>query len=361
MRKIIRSALVGALALAAVGVASAPAAQGAGREVTTACANVVVLGVRGSGEPPASSKSARTLFGTRTTAVANKIKDGLASGTSIKFEGISYPAVSATDWKNYIGSGFKASNMDRSVASGRDALVGRINHYKSKCPSSKLVIIGYSQGAWVAHDAIAKYGESASKISNVAAIVLLADPANVGSKYQTVMVNSDGKPTGADPSKVKGVSRVSPNFTSTLQDWSRTISYCADRDIVCSVGSKSGFDAHSKTYTKSPLVNAAASYALTRLKPTNRNGVCNVGEFCAYKDANLKKLVLDVAAPKDYKRIDVPDDQVSSIWNRTSNEWHARNQRTGRGDATILKVAAGKKIVTPSNSWNDKIDHFNVH
>ncbi|PFG37674.1 peptidase inhibitor family I36 [Flavimobilis soli] len=248
MRKLIRSAFVGEFALAAIGVAGAPA-QAAGKEVTTACANVVVLGVRRSGEPTAASKNARALFGTRTTAVANKIKEGLGASTTIKFEGISYPAVSATDLKSYIGSGAKASNMDKSVAKGRDALIARIDHDKKSCAKSKLVIIGYSQGAWVAHDGIAKYGESAGKISNVAAIVLLADPANVGSKYQTVMVNSDGKVTGAD---------------------------------------------------------------------TNRNGVCDAGEFCAYKDANLKNLVLEVAAPKGYKRIDVPDDQVSSVWNRNA-------------------------------------------
>lgn len=359
MKRITSVALAAGLALGAVGVAMAPAAQAAGKVVTSSCANVIVLGVRGSGEPETVT-GALYRFGTRTTPVAKAIASKLGSSTTIKYEGVKYSAVSATDWKNYIGSGLKASAMDKSVAEGRDAIISRISYYRSACPSAKLVVVGYSQGAWAAHDAVAKYGEKASGLSNVAAVILLADPATVGSKYQTVLVNRDGKPTGADTSKVKGVSRVSPNFTSTLQDWSRTLSICGDRDVVCSTGLKSDFDAHSKTYTRGSVADIAANYATQRLRSSNRNGICDAGEFCAYKDANHKNIVLDVAVPEGYKRIDVPDDVVSSVWNRSSFTWYGRNQRTGSSDTTLLTVRSGAKVATPASSWNDKIDHLNA-
>jgi cutinase len=50
-----------------------------------------------------------------------------------------------------------------------------VNQALSQCPSTKIALSGYSQGAMVVHNAVAQQGLSASQIS---AVVLFGDPMN---------------------------------------------------------------------------------------------------------------------------------------------------------------------------------------
>jgi len=51
---------------------------------------------------------------------------------------------------------------------------------KSKCPNTKIVLSGYSQGAMVVHNALSKFDGS-----NVAAVIVFGDPLN-GSSFKGV-------------------------------------------------------------------------------------------------------------------------------------------------------------------------------
>lgn len=362
MRRIFSAALSAGLVLSVSLIVSTPAAQAAAREVTGTCANVVVIGARGSGEN-VTIPGYRKNFGKRTHKVAEAIGAGLPAGTTVKYEGLDYPAVKFDFFTVFLSDGKGKTQMLNSVAAGRDALRKRINYYASACPASRLALVGYSQGSWVIHEALATYGRNYSQTAHVRAVVLLADPANNGSKYNTVMVNNSGVATGESVSKVEGSQFVAGNWNPTLQDWSRTISFCGNRDLVCSIGRLSAadkFKSHGYAYDTKNVVSLASRYALARLAPKNNNGVCDAGEFCAYKDAGYKNIVLDINVPSGYKRIDVPDDAVSSVWNRTAFTWYGRNQRRGLPDATVLTVGAGKSISAPTSAWNDKIDHFNA-
>lgn len=75
----------------------------------------------------------------------------------------------------------------------------------SSCPSTKLVLAGYSQGAMVVHNALSAQGLDGSK---VAAIVAFGDPFN-GQDFE-----------GVDASKVK--------------------EFCGSADTLCSSGGTSG-------------------------------------------------------------------------------------------------------------------------
>jgi len=143
MRRLVHGAVAAALVAGGLTAGVAVPAQAAGTETTSTCAKVVVMALRGSGEGTARTSTAYGYFGTRNTVVAKKVLAGLPSGTTVRFKGIDYPAVSATAWKNYIVNGTGRSAMTDSVAKGRDALKREINRVTAGCSASKIVVLGY--------------------------------------------------------------------------------------------------------------------------------------------------------------------------------------------------------------------------
>ncbi|KAL7274067.1 hypothetical protein RUND412_003051 [Rhizina undulata] len=111
--------------------------------------------------------------------------------------------------------------------SGAVNMAGLVAQAASQCPSAKIVLSGFSQGAQVAHKAAAKI--SSSLYSKVAAIVLFGDPDN------------------GDP------------FPGTLN--ANVITFCADGDLICD-GWPIPTDAHSHYEDDGP---AAAAYVAARV------------------------------------------------------------------------------------------------
>ncbi|KAK8176504.1 cutinase-domain-containing protein [Phyllosticta citribraziliensis] len=88
---------------------------------------------------------------------------------------------------------------------GTTAMTNQANSWLTKCPDTKLILTGYSQGAMLVHHTTTKLGSKASK---VAAAVTFGDPF----KSQ--------KLDGVDPSKFK--------------------TFCASGDSVCGMGTGGG-------------------------------------------------------------------------------------------------------------------------
>lgn len=410
MKKIVSAALAAGLALGAAGVATAPAAQaavGPAKLVTTTCADIVLLGVAGSGERTDAKIKEFGGYGETVRNVLNRIESDLKASsyrttrvTTFKKEALNYPAaglptkVTATEVTNYVKS------ADTGVTKLRD----RIAHYRKTCPSAKVVVVGYSQGAWVTHAALASFGTNTDVVRNVKATILLADPNNDTSVMYGNLVNSSGKHVWESQwDKIKGlgtagesalrsaatvsttarefwlayqkavtkIDRLRPGrFSSLLKDQNRTVSFCANRDPLCSFGFRTipgitAWTAHSSTYKTSAVAGLVSAYVTPRVMPSSGNGACDPGEMCAYTNASRSRLVLDSAKIGGTKVVTgFARDSISSVWNRSMYRWAAVNKRTSRPDERLvvepLQYHANLATLPDKIKWNDAIDHFDV-
>ncbi|KAK8155218.1 cutinase-domain-containing protein [Phyllosticta citrichinensis] len=172
------AALYAALSVAA----PVPAAAAAGD-----CKSYVLLFARGTTE-----------MGTMGTVVgpslSTKVKAALGEN-NVNVEGVNYAADAGGIMTESVGTG----------GAGTTAMTNQANSWLTKCPDTKLILTGYSQGAMLVHHTTTKLGSKASK---VAAAVTFGDPF----KSQ--------KLDGVDTSKFK--------------------TFCASGDSVCGMGTGSG-------------------------------------------------------------------------------------------------------------------------
>ncbi|KAG5643736.1 hypothetical protein DXG03_009727 [Asterophora parasitica] len=136
-------------------VALSAFAAPAGDVTIQACSSVTVYFARGTSEPG--------LIGNR---VGPQFQDALRSALgskSLEFVGIDYPATVA---------GFLAGGD----AGGATTMANSVTAKANSCPSTKIVISGYSQGAQVAHLAAGKL--TAAIQNRVNAAVVFGDPKN---------------------------------------------------------------------------------------------------------------------------------------------------------------------------------------
>lgn len=135
------------------------------------CADVAIIGIRGSGQTPTQNEG----FGPEVAAVRDSLKQSLGADRSVRQVQIDYESmpVYAGVFLNVDGA-LNVSNMYLdSIGTGTAALEPVIDDSIARCPNERLVIIGYSQGALVAHMVTSLYGSRADKFAGV---VLIADP-----------------------------------------------------------------------------------------------------------------------------------------------------------------------------------------
>lgn len=108
-------------------------------------------------------------------------------------------------------------------------------------------------------------------------------------------------------------------------------------------------------------VTIAASVAVGAPPPAQAaigDGTCNRGEFCAYKNTNHESLLLESKA-KNTQKVDVEDDVVSSIKNRTTWKWVAVDGRRALPDRK-RELAASTSWTSLGSDWDNKINHFDA-
>lgn len=127
------------------------------------CAPVMFVGVRGSGETASDADG----YGSTVDAVRRKLATYFPGMNS---HAIDYPAI-PIDYFHLIGS--YGSHYVESVANGRAAIDQYLTDTIKFCPTAKIIIAGYSQGAHVAGDAY-DYLTAADK-AHVSAVLLFGD------------------------------------------------------------------------------------------------------------------------------------------------------------------------------------------
>lgn len=261
-----------AVALSAIVLSSvaAPAAEATVPRAPSSCADVLVLGARGSGQPQNGSASdGGTGLGPQVASVADRLQGDLA-GRTVAVQALRYPARQAEllvlDPSSYFGG------LERGVTNAKKAL----SRQAAKCPRQRFILTGYSQGAMVMHRVLQDLGRSSDAsgrkaLKRIDAAVLLAD----GDRSPGGRVTSMGT---AGPGR--GISYLSPADSRVragalpVRLTSRVLSVCEEGDVICDYRSllqtnSAGIDGttvHVTSYTGSPNVikAAAAAAALVR-------------------------------------------------------------------------------------------------
>jgi hypothetical protein len=170
---LLRGAVVAGVASGALALAgSGHGPVGAQASAAPACPRVVVLGIRGSGQ--------KWGYGQPVWDVVNNVLPEMGTDRVVK-EPIDYPSVSVTKLGilNGIGavthlSGPGLGAYHDSVVKGKAALLGAVRSWTSRCSTgvTKIVLVGYSQGAQAAGDVFQSYGDD----SAFGGVVLFGDP-----------------------------------------------------------------------------------------------------------------------------------------------------------------------------------------
>jgi Cutinase len=217
----------GVLACAAAATAAAFLGLTAGvANAAPGCPDVHWIGAAGSGErdgdPTANGGMGRVIYDSYRDLARLVERDG----RTITAEAVEYPATEVPedggllDWAGFIGS----------VDTGTAALGGQYASFAQRCPTTKVVLAGYSQGAMVVHRNLHALADS----PNLAAALLIADGDRIPNDT-TVNIGSVTSVPGAG----KGVAQDWPILahapTAKLPPslGSRTISVCDLGDAVC--------------------------------------------------------------------------------------------------------------------------------
>lgn len=193
----------------------------------TDCPDVHWIGAAGSGErTPAeitqNDGMGRVVYQSLQELSAEVQKDG----RTVTAEAVEYPAVAAPgedggvgEWLGFIGS----------VDAGSAALGKQYEGFVQRCPASKVVLAGYSQGAMVVHRNL----EALQASPNLAAVLLVAD----GDRLPEDPTLNLGSASGI-PERGKGAAQDWPILAHAPGPMppaigARTISVCDLGDAVC--------------------------------------------------------------------------------------------------------------------------------
>src|SRR5215212_2761759 len=190
------------------------------------CPDVHWMGAAGSGERTDYEVVQNEGMG----AIVNQSYQALAQqlaqeGRTITAEAVNYPAedvpadAGVGDWLDYMGS----------VDAGTAALGAQYANFTARCPESKVVLAGYSQGAMAVHRNLVTIGAN----PNMAAALLIAD----GDRHPDDTTVNIGT-ASTDPEKTGGAAQDWPILAHApailpANIGVRTISVCDAGDAVC--------------------------------------------------------------------------------------------------------------------------------
>jgi hypothetical protein len=191
------------------------------------CPDVHWIGAAGSGERTGAELTQNGGMGRVVYQSLQDLSTQLAKdGRTMTAEAVEYPAVEVPDQDGGVGQwlGFMGS-----VDAGSAALGKQYEAFVQQCPTSKVVLAGYSQGAMVVHRNLASLEAS----PNLVAALLVAD----GDRRPADPTLNLGTASGI-PERGKGVAQDWPILAHAPAPLSpamgaRTVSVCDLGDAVC--------------------------------------------------------------------------------------------------------------------------------
>jgi cutinase len=221
-----QSAVFAALAL--IGVVAGPAATA--NAADDSCAAVEVVFARGTFEAPGVGATGQSFVDSLNARLPGKTVDAY---------GVNYPA---------------SLNFGQAVDGVADA-ANRIQSIATECPSTKIVLGGYSQGA-----AVAGYTTSSTVPAGIALPASISGPLPASVASHVAAVALFGTP---DDWFLGLADRSAPPIAIGDLYAGKTIQLCATGDPVCYPG---GLDrsAHS-SYKSNGMTDQAADYVVSKL------------------------------------------------------------------------------------------------
>jgi hypothetical protein len=217
---------------------------------TYQCAGVAFIGARGSGQPPQGNPETfngpgdglGSQIGEIYQSFYNNVtKYGTYGPGDIKELGVQYEALGTEQIPLHFGDYWD------SIYDGVYRIKSMIQDEEANCPGEKLVLSGYSQGALAIHIALLELAQSDPNSLNsgqIAALVLLADPAKVSNGAETTW-EGDLQSAGSGVQNADGIwtkfgdligvptGDQGPLPASVV---GQTLAMCHNHDIVCSPG-----------------------------------------------------------------------------------------------------------------------------
>ncbi|MFN8167714.1 MAG: cutinase family protein [Candidatus Nanopelagicales bacterium] len=218
--------------------------------VDETCKDVLVVGVRGSGEAPQGPPPSYGIgtadsdgFGARSWDAYLGYQDKLLQlrpGTTFREYGIRYQALGV--FHNPFRNDYIAS-----VIQGWNQVMDYVEQEAARCAADpeEIVLVGYSQGALAIHLALRSWESNhPSLLSRVSAVILIADPAKVRHGNEHLFEDVD-HPAGSGVSNAEGI------YHALVEDFdndypvsgpipaavtNRTVSLCKNHDEVCASG-----------------------------------------------------------------------------------------------------------------------------
>lgn len=184
------------------------------------CADVLFLGIRGSGETQD--------LGNIIRPIASDFMADIGASRVVRFAPVEYPAAPTDNlkWdaaKSIIDPdsawSFMAS-VDEGVAGARAVL----DDSKTRCPNEKWVVAGYSQGALVAHRVLTNF--FSQEVPRIAGVLLVANP---GRTPESAVNKSGSAAEGRGLLPLLDI--YNPPYSTNLN--SVTYSLCNTLDLVC--------------------------------------------------------------------------------------------------------------------------------
>lgn len=215
------------------------------------CADLVVIGARGSTQDPDLNRG----VGTEVRRTTDRLARLLArrDDTSLDVEAIRYDASQAATLDAYM----------RNVAEGSRMMDRRLRVLERRCHGSRFALIGFSQGAQVVHGTATTM--SASTASRVDLVAMIADPLTNPSD-RIAHWSYGGRPaTGG------GRLGAGPPIDADLRDVA--ISLCVDGDEICNDRGAPGgppSDTHKRFYESPQHAQQTAEQLDTVLRTGGR-------------------------------------------------------------------------------------------
>ncbi|KAI1846708.1 hypothetical protein JX265_008988 [Neoarthrinium moseri] len=203
-------------------------------EERQSCPGVYVFGARETTAPAG--------YGT-SQGLVNMVVQAYSGAQS---SAISYPACGGQ-------SSCGGVSYDSSASQGTTAVISAVNSLNSRCPNTKIVLIGYSQGGQIMDNALCG-GSGATLTGNalkaVKAAIFMGDPHNVA-----------GLPYNVGTCKAGGFAARPSGFKCSPADPSIIQSYCDSTDPYCCNGN----DANSHQQYVNKYGQQALSFIKSKL------------------------------------------------------------------------------------------------
>ncbi|KAL2264201.1 hypothetical protein VTK26DRAFT_477 [Humicola hyalothermophila] len=178
-------------------------------EARQSCPQVHIFGARETTVPPG--------YGT-SQGLVDMVKQAYPGATS---EPIDYPACGGQP--NCGGVSY-----DNSAQQGTQAVVQAVTSFNARCPDTKIVLIGYSQGGQIMDNALcggAGATLSGAALNAVKAAIFMGDPHNVA-----------GLPYNVGTCQTQGFAARPPGFQCSPASPDIIQSYCDSPDPYCCTG-----------------------------------------------------------------------------------------------------------------------------